>query len=301
MSQGTKISWSTATWNPWLGCTKCAPECHHCYIEFPNMGFGNRDPWADIYISQTWRDPVIWERQLADTNYAKRTFTCSLSDFFHAKVDNRRLHGEHEMVNMPSIAAGPNGLLNQLWRDAAWRVIKNTPHVLYQILTKRPERIINHLPKDWPYPNVWLGTSTGCNKTLSKLDSLRKVPIHPEAVRFVSVEPLLEDGSQKINLDGIGWLITGGESGLGEEYLYNPAVKDNNETGRRTMKLDWARKLQRLCYRQGVKFYFKQLTGQRSGEGEDALGTEDTHEYPDPPKGLIWMPEPKLETLRVIQ
>jgi protein gp37 len=199
---------------------------------------------------------------------------------------------------------GSNGALSYYhthWRDAAWQVIKETPHCIYQILTKRPERILNHLPEDWPYPNVWLGTSVGCDKTISKLDSLRKVPIHPEAVRFVSVEPLLEDVSQKINLDGIGWLITGGESGLGEEYLYNPAVKDNNETGRRTMKLDWARKLQRMCYRQGVKFYFKQLTGQRSGEGEDALGTEDTHEYPDPPKGLIWMPEPKLETLRVIQ
>ena len=89
MSKGTKISWTTATWNPWMGCTRVAPECKNCYIEFPNMGFGKRNPFEKIYLTQTWRDPYSWEQQLKDTNHAKRIFTCSLSDFFHAKVDAR--------------------------------------------------------------------------------------------------------------------------------------------------------------------------------------------------------------------
>lgn len=318
----SKISWTINTWNPWVGCDKVADECIHCYIDREirkqtdwEKGDGSlRQPWGEVYLSKTWRDPYLFEGELANTNHAKRVFTCSLSDFFHAKVDNRRLTSNTSLSmhrqpaqrlykNWIAVAGQPFvGWWECTWREAAWQVIKETPHLVYQILTKRPERIIDHLPKDWGegYPNVWIGTSVGCNRTLSKIDSLRKVPVHPDAVRFVSAEPLLEDISEKINLEGIGWLIVGGESGSNPEYLYDAAADwrkelNSGKSGRRTMDIAWARRLQRLAYRHDVPFYFKQVTSARSGVGEDALGKEDTHEYPNPPKGLVWMPEqPKL-------
>jgi protein gp37 len=115
-------------------------------------------------------------------------FTCSISDFFSARADE--------------------------WRAEAWKIIHDTPSLVWFVLTKRPERIASHLPPDWGmgYPNVWLGTSTGCRQTLNKMDTLCGIPA---ALRFVSVEPLLEDISRDINLEGFGWIATGGESGSG--------------------------------------------------------------------------------------
>ena len=315
----SNIGWTINTWNPWVGCDKVAPECAKCYIgreirKHPDwQNGGRRKPWGEVYLTKTWRDPYIWEKEVQASNFAKRIFTCSLSDFFHAKVDKRRLgsltmrmhtypaqrlyRNEHAVAGQPFV-----GWWECTWREGAWQVIKDTPHLVYQILTKRPERIINHLPKDWGegYPNVWLGTSVGCKRTLSKIDALRKVPVHPSAVRFVSAEPLLEDIADDINLDGIGWLIVGGESGSNPEYLWDATADwrkemNSGEKGRRTMKIEWARNLQRLAYRHDVPFYFKQITSAKSGVDEDALGKDDTHEYPNPPKGLVWMPEqPKL-------
>jgi len=167
---------------------------------------------------------------LQGSDHYIRIFTCSLSDFFHADI-------------------------SKAVRDRAWRTIKNTPNCVYLILTKRPENIKNMLPADWGagYPNVWLGTSVGCKQTLSKLDSLRKVPC---ALRFVSCEPLLEDIASQINLDGIGWVIVGGESG----------------PGARPMHPHWVRDIRDQCQRAGVPFFFKQWgewrAMERWGEGD---------------------------------
>jgi protein gp37 len=267
------------------------------------MGFGKRDPWADIYLTKTWEDPYAWERELAGTNRQVRVFTCSLSDFFHADVDGRRFdeEGYGTWLKQHRISGGKGGLYHTHWRDAAWQVIKDTPHLTYQILSKRPERIIDHLPKGWPFANVWLGTSTGCRRTLSKIDSLRKVPIHPEAVRFLSCEPLLEDIADEINLDGIGWVIAGGESGFGEEYRYDPDGdwrKEMRESlpGRRTMDFAWAYRLYMRANNLGIPFFFKQCTGARSGEGADRLTGKLLQEYPAPPTGQVWWTPPEKES-----
>jgi protein gp37 len=156
-------------------------------------------------------------------------------------------------------------------------------------LTKRPELIAKRLPKDWGegWPNVWMGVSTGCRMTLNKMDSLRKVPVHPLAVRFVSAEPLLEDISEQIDLDGFGWLITGGESGGGPEYIWDSNGnwhEELNQPGRRTMKLEWAQNLRVKAETAGIPFFFKQVTSFRSGQGEEALG-ERHQEFPPPPYG----------------
>ena len=174
--------------------------------------------------------------------------------------------------------------------------------MLYQILTKRPGRIASHLPPDWGegYKNVWLGVTAASGESMIQIDKLREV----KAVRrFVSAEPLLEDVSEKINLKGIDWLITGGESGGGPEYVWIAGTHFAKEPGgRRAMKLEWAKNLQAACKEVGTTFYFKQVTAFRSGSGADALGKL----YQDYPKGPFpwyldaefdadFIPKPKLK------
>jgi protein gp37 len=285
----SKVSWAHWPWNPWLGCDKCAPECAHCYIyrelrkqKNPDTG-KQRDSWGDVWLSKTWGRPFKWQRECESLGAVARVFTCSHSDFFHEKAD--------------------------AFRPQAWMTIKRTPNLVYLILTKRAERIAKHLPADWGdgYPNVWLGVSTGCNQTLNKMDALRKVPA---ALRWVSCEPLLEDISKEINLEGFSWLVAGGESGNdgapgAGEYQWNPNGKPtpyaNGWTmqrefargGRRTMDIEWARKLQAKCAESGVVYYFKQVTATRSSQGLDALDGKVHHNFPAAPFGLPWAARPR--------
>jgi protein gp37 len=201
-----------------------------------------------------------------------RMFTCSLSDFFHAKADK--------------------------WRDEAWGIIRRTPNCVYLILTKRPERILSHLPKDWGegYRNVRLGTSIGDRKSVYQANVLRKIPA---AVRFLSCEPLLEDIADNLDISGIQWVIAGGECGDAPEYKWNSATMDWREmdstAGRRTMDLSWAYKLYMMANNRGVPFFFKQVTSARSGEGADRLTGKEIHEFPAPPSGGVWWTPPPDE------
>lgn len=279
MAENTGISWAHNTQNFWVGCDKCAPECAHCYIyreirkqaDWQGDG-GLRKPWGEVYLTKTWKDPAKWEMEAFRADHAKRVFTCSLSDFFHVKADP--------------------------WRETAWRIIRHTPHLVWLILTKRPELIANRLPRDWGrgYKNVWLGVSTGCNQTLHKMDTLRKIPA---ALRWVSTEPLLEDISQKINLDGYSWVVTGGESGNGDEYLWDSTGKkfhwreEFELDGRRTMLLKWAENLRDKTKAAGLPFMFKQVTATRSGQGVNALGRV-WHEFPPAPNGMEWAPRAEI-------
>jgi protein gp37 len=270
-----KISWTHDTWNFAMGCDKVAPECAHCYI-YLNIRKHHLQPWGEVSRSKsTWGKPIEWQRFLdgREGSECMRMFTMSLSDFFHVKVDGMR--------------------------DEAWDIMRRTPNVVYLVLTKRPERILRCLPPDWGegWQNVWLGTSVGCNMRLPGIDLLRKVPIHHKAVRFLSCEPLLEDISPNLNLDGIGWVIVGGESGIagqensrtGGEYLWNPMdwkeeLRDA-PGARRTMDIAWATRIRDLCQRRNVPFFFKQTTAPKSGVGADALGKVE-HNFPPPPFGM---------------
>lgn len=149
------------------------------------------------------------------------------------------------------------------WRAEAWEIIKRCPNVDFLILTKRANRIQQCLPADWGqgYPNVWLGVSVGMMKTAWRVDRLRQIPA---AVRFISAEPLLES-LNGLNLDAIHWLIAGGESGPHHRY----------------MDLEWAEGLRQACEASGTVFFFKQVSGFRSGEGEEALGAV-YHNWPEP-------------------
>jgi protein gp37 len=260
--ENSSIAWTHNTQNFWVGCDKIAPECAKCYIGRILEQQG-REPWGQLYRTKTWRQPFRWQQEAALAGVCRRVFTNSLSDFFHAGSD--------------------------AWREEAWDLIRKTPNLIWLILTKRPELIASRLPKDWGegWPNVWLGTSVGCNQTLNKMDSLRKIAVHPKAVRFVSCEPLLEDISVNIDLDGFGWVIVGGESGVGQEYLWNPKQNWREEFstgGRRTMMLDWAKNLLSCAQAKNIPYFFKQVTSARPGVGEDALGRK-YQEFPPPPHG----------------
>lgn len=256
MAENSGISWTHHTQNFWLGCDKIAPECSHCYID-RTLRWQGREPWGEVYRAKsTWQNPLKWERKAAARGKSLRIFTCSLSDFFHDKADG--------------------------WRGEGWKVIRDTPHLVWLILTKRPGRIAPRLPADWGsgYPNVWLGVSTGCRRTLVLMDGLRKVP---SAVRFISAEPLLEPIADVVDLNGFQWVITGGESGDGTEYLWpgTPWQQERNG-GRRTMKLEWATELRDKAMAAGAKFFFKQITAAKSGVGAGALGRL-YHEFPAGP------------------
>lgn len=272
MAEGTGISWAHNSQNFWMGCDKVDPGCAHCYIDRILERQG-RAPWGEIYRTKTWNEPDKWDRRAEAERYVERVFTCSMSDFFHAKADE--------------------------WRTEAWAIIKRTPNLVWLVLTKRPERIHNHLPADWGegYPNVWLGVTVAWNGAFNKMDALRKIPIHPKAVRWISAEPLLEDISAEINLDGFGWVVAGGESGNGDEYLWDRSKDWRSEFdigGRRTMKLEWAARLRDKTKAAGLPFMFKQVTWPQSGYGVNALG-RDWHEYPPPPLPYPWKPQPAID------
>src|SRR6185437_1579859 len=200
MGETTGISWTDHTWNPWHGCIKISPGCKNCYMYREKKQYGQQ-PDLVVRSKTTFNSPLKWK--------SGRVFTCSWSDFFIEQAD--------------------------AWRDEAWDIIRHTPHLTYQILTKRPGRIADHLPKDWGegWPHVWLGVSVESQKYADeRIPVLVKVPAK---IRFLSIEPLLEsislrwmavfgkpyaaqrkDSDRTNHLDGLrklDWVIVGGESG----------------------------------------------------------------------------------------
>ena len=170
----------------------------------------------------TFNAPLKWKEP-------KLVFTCSWSDFFHEDADQ--------------------------WRPAAWDIIRTTPHLTYQILTKRPERLRENLPPDWGgggYPNVWLGVSVENQHWTSRLNWLMQIPAR---IRFVSAEPLLKPLNLKpwLVCGYLDWVIVGGES--------------SGRPGHppRVMKLEWARSLRDECVAAEVPFFFKQWGGKFPG------------------------------------
>lgn len=214
MADTSVIEWTDATWNPWMGCEKVSPGCAHCYMFREQRHYGS-DP-SDVRRSKTkFRDPLRWADE-------RLVFTCSWSDWFHPGAD--------------------------AWRDEAWEIVRATPHLTYQILTKRPELIAHRLPADWGdgYRNVWLGVSVENGRFTRRATELQGIPA---AVRFVSAEPLLGSlfgkGSrcEPLELEGIDWVIVGGESGPRSRIL----------------ELEWALEILHACDTSGTAFFMKQL------------------------------------------
>jgi protein gp37 len=218
------ISWCDKSWNPWHGCEKISPGCKFCYMYRDKTRYG-QDPAIVIRSKTTFKAPLRWRTP-------QLVFACSWSDFFIRQAD--------------------------AWRPEAWDIIHRTPQHTYLLLTKRPERIGDHLPVGWPWPHVWLGVSIETPAYTGRADVLREIPA---AHRFLSCEPLLADlGS--IDLHGIDWVITGGESG----------------PQRRSMDVAWVESLCDRGVAAGVPLFVKQdmalKDGQR-GRLSDALWAHD--------------------------
>jgi len=216
MTTISRIEWTEQTWNPTVGCTKISPGCKHCYAEsmakrLKAMGTpGYENGFALTLLPQRLEDPL---RRSKPTVY----FVNSMSDLFHERV--------------------PDEYVEQVFG-----VIDRTPHHTYQILTKRAARMARYFRTRGVPRNAWLGVSVEDRKYgVPRIDHLRRVPA---AVRFLSVEPLLQDVGE-LDLTDIHWVIVGGESG--------PKA--------RPMKTEWALNVQRQCEEQDVAFFFKQWGG----------------------------------------
>jgi protein gp37 len=228
--ENTSISFCHHTMNFWTGCQQISPGCDHCYMFAGQRRYG-KDPEAIRRTGEkNWKDPYSWHRKAVKEGERKRVFTCSWSDFFIQEAD--------------------------AWRPQAWRVIRETPALDWLILTKRPGRIRYCLPPDWGdgYPHVWLGVSVESQAYKWRIETVKKIPA---VVRWLSVEPLLEDLGA-LDLSGIHWAIVGGESG-----------KDF-----RPMPHEWVRPIRDQCLQHGVAFYFKQSAG-KCPETGPALEEED--------------------------
>jgi protein gp37 len=213
----TKIEWTEATWNPVTGCSKISPGCAHCYAErmarrLQAMGQPN---YVDGFAVRTHERmlpvPHSWSKP-------RMVFVNSMGDLFHEEVPVEFIRSVFE-------------------------VMRDTPRHTFQLLTKRAERLLEVAPDlDWP-DNVWMGVTVEDNDHVWRIDRLRCVP---SAVRFLSVEPLL--GSlPSLRLDGIDWVIVGGESG----------------PGARPMSTEWVTPIRDLCLESSTPFFFKQWGGVR--------------------------------------
>lgn len=216
MAQTSRIEWTEATWNPTVGCTKISPGCKHCYAESMAKRLkamrtpGYENGFKLVMLPDRLDEPL---RRKKPTVY----FVNSMSDLFHKNV--------------------PDEFIEQVFS-----VITRCPHHTFQVLTKRAERLATYFRRRIPPKNAWIGVSVEDRKYgLPRIDELRLVDAH---IRFLSVEPLLEDLG-KLNLIGIHWVIVGGESG--------PKA--------RPMRREWVAEIQKQCRKQGVQFFFKQWGG----------------------------------------
>lgn len=244
MSTQTRIEWTEQTWNPTVGCTKISPGCKNCYAEtmakrLQAMGMrGYENGFRLTLMPERLAEPL--ERR-KPTVY----FVNSMSDLFHEKV--------------------PFDYIRQVFD-----VMSQAPQHTFQVLTKRAERMAKFCQTTVVPPNVWLGVSVENRKYgVPRIDVLRDIDA---AVRFLSVEPLLEHLGE-IDLTGIHWVIVGGESG--------PKA--------RPMKREWVDSIKQQCDAADVAFFFKQW-GTWGADGQKRSKKENGRRY----RGRVWDAMPAL-------
>jgi len=260
MSAQSKIEWTDATWNPVRGCTKVSAGCKHCYAETFSERFRGvpGHPFEFGFdlrlVPEKLGEPLRWAKP-------RKIFVNSMSDLFHEQVPDAYI----EQVCGVMLAAN-------------WHT--------YQILTKRADRMATllqgKLGKAAKAAHIWWGVSVENRK--HGLERIAKLRSAESAVAFLSIEPLLEDIGT-ISLDGIDWVIVGGESGRGA----------------RPMAPEWVRGIREQCTRAEVKFFFKQWGGVRKSATGRALDGKTYSEFP----ALLGAPMPsrhkRLAVLREIE
>lgn len=231
----SSIEWTEMTWNPVTGCTKISAGCKFCYAEVMTrrlqaMGV---DKYKDGFKIKTHEDqlyiPYTWK-------YSKVVFVNSMSDLFHPDVPLDFIKKVFAVMN------------------------DNSQHV-FQVLTKRAERLYEvHEELEWPH-NIWMGVSVENEKVVHRIDYLRKTNAF---VKFLSCEPLIGP-LPGLNLEGIQWVIAGGESG------HRP----------RPMHPDWVIDIQEQCEKAKVKFFFKQWGGRNKKKNGRELNGRTYDEMPE--------------------
>jgi protein gp37 len=237
MSDRSAIEWTEASWNPATGCSKVSPGCAHCYAEtFAERWRGVAGhPYEQGFDLKLWPErlgvPLRWRRP-------RMIFVNSMSDLFHESIPDDFIRSVFDVMG-----------------EADWHT--------FQVLTKRHDRLAALAPElDW-HPNVWMGVTIENRRFVHRADRLREIDA---AVRFISAEPLLGplDG---LDLDGIHWLIAGGESG----HRHRPVCEE------------WIIDLRDLCHAAGGAFFFKQWGGPRAKSRGRTLDGRTWDEFPSPP------------------
>jgi protein gp37 len=239
MSLGTTIEWTDATWNPIRGCTKISAGCKHCYAErfaerFRGVSGHPFEQGFDIrLVPEKLGEPLKWTE-------SRMVFVNSMSDLFHDKVPDEYIERVARVMVL-----------------ARWHT--------FQVLTKRGDRLCNllngKLQSAAKAKNIWWGVSVE-NKR-DGVPRIGQLQAASAAVRFLSVEPLLEDVGQ-LDLTGISWVIVGGESGPHS----------------RPMQPEWVRSVQEQCKEAKVAFFFKQWGGTRKKIAGRALDGLTYNQFP---------------------
>lgn len=261
-----KVVMPGASWNPWHGCHKIDPLCKFCYMFREKRKYG-QEPNVVVRSKTTFYDPLSWKEP-------RFCFTCSWSDWCIEEADE--------------------------WRPEAWSVIKRTPHITYQILTKRTDRLARCLPDDWDdgrnYPHVWLGFSAGTQESLLRrwsemqginarviflsaeplLERISIAPLMPSFSMcrptkpvtrdtFRAVHEMMRAASKSAGMLVLDWVITGGETGTAEEDI-------------RITDVDDVRRLRDEANAFGLPFNFKQY-----GDWYPLESADEASQYPDAP------------------
>lgn len=221
MGETSAIEWTDATFNPWWGCTRISPACDGCYADTWALRLGMK-LWDNgqyrTFGPKHWAEPLKWNARAKREGKRLRVFCASMADVFDKDAPESE-------------------------RQKLWELIEATPHLNWLLLTKRVGNVLRMIPVRWRQQlpkNVWLGISV-----VTMAEVVRDVPklqAIPAYIRFLSMEPLIEDVWMEHYLDGIHWVIVGGESGRKPRPML-PAWADN-------IRLD--------CEIVGVSFFFKQ-------------------------------------------
>lgn len=235
MGGKTKIEWTEISWNPVTGCTKASPGCENCYAEafsyrLMNMGMNKyRNGFKVTMHVKSLKEPY-------KINRPAKVFVNSMSDLFHKDVSDAFI-------------------------SRVFKVMNECPHIQFQVLTKRSERLPLISPKlNWT-PNIWMGVSIENSDYLYRIKDLKKTDAH---IKFISFEPLL-GRIKKTSLSGIDWVIVGGESG--------PKA--------RPMNPEWVMDIRDMCIIQHVPFFFKQWGGFNKHKNGNLLEGKTYQEYPE--------------------
>jgi len=235
MAEKSKIQWTDSTWNPSTGCKKVSAGCTNCYAErvalrLQKMGVNRYRNGFDLTLHEDVVSlPLTWKKP-------RKIFVNSMSDLFHEDIP-------FEFI------------------DKVWDVMEKANWHIYQILTKRPERMSQYSLKKSLLSNVWLGTSIEDSRVTNRIKLLQT---SNAKVRFISFEPLIGDVGE-VDLSGIHWVIVGGESGKNH----------------RPIKEEWVLNILKQCEEQKVKFFFKQWGGMTSKSGGRLLQGKIYDEYPE--------------------